>query len=344
MTIDSSEISVVMQGLVYPDITQRCIEAMRRVLPHAEIILSTWKDAKLEGILVDKVVLNDDPGSRPLLLESERQNNMLRMIVSTQNGIKAATRKYCLRYRTDLEIKHDKFLAHFGKFPQRSEKWKILKERVLVNYATHPMMRCFHPTDITGFGLTEDMLKIWDIPLPSEDDLHYFLNHPLPLYFQCPPADKLVPRIGAEMWVWSSFLKKYEDRFGTVDFRHNWDGTPENIELTELTIANNLQVLSRDDFDFTPLAHPYLLGEMARYTWIDEKLWYYYVQKHCMPAVPLWDWRYYVYFPLTLLRYQCKYNPILHEGLRSLRKFRFKRAFDIFKRQNYRYILETHPE
>lgn len=330
-----------MQGVVYPETTQKCLDKMRKVFPDAEIILSTWEGTDVTGLDYDIVVLNKDPGSTPLIKDyTGKGNNMCRMIVSTQNGIKKATRKYCLKYRTDLAIKDDTFLKHFGEYKERNEQWRILKERVLSHCGTHPLFRPFHPTDITGFGLTEDILNIWDIPLPSEEDLNYFLNNPLPKYFQVPFSGHIVPRIGAESYVWSSFLKKHENKFGEIDFRHNWDLSKENLHLTELTIANNLQFLSREEFDFTSEAHAYLLAETGRYTWLDEKLWYYYYQKHCLKNVKWNDFKYHIYFPVTLLLYKCKYNPLIKQILKGLKRLSFAKVYKGLKGLSYRYDLD----
>ena len=182
----SEEISVVVQGSVAnKQIAQKSLQSIRKVLPQAQVILSTWQNSDVDDLDYDILVLNKDPGSAPLFKEDAKvQNNMNRQILSTKEGIKKVTRKYCLKYRTDLALVNDKFLSHFGQFQERSPNWKILKERVIYNYATHPCFRAFHPTDITCFGLTEDLLKIWDIPLADDEHMNYFLNHEYPKIMQ----------------------------------------------------------------------------------------------------------------------------------------------------------------
>lgn len=307
--INSAEISVVVQGPISKDNTATCLRSIRRVLPKSEIILSTWEGSDPSGLDYDILLLNEDPGAFTLLKDQSIKNNINRQILSTQNGIKKASRKYCLKYRTDLELKNDRFLAHFGTYQARNNQWKILKERVLTNYATHPLFRAFHPTDITCFGLTKDVQNIWDIPLASEENMHYYATHPYPEVYDSPFSSFPLARVGPEMYIWISFLKKYEPQFGTIDFRHNWDGRPENVHLTELTIANNLQILSREDFDFNSLNHRYLLGEEARFSWMDEKLWHYYYTKHCAQNAKWYDVQFHVYYPLQLLRYKLRYHP-----------------------------------
>lgn len=306
--IKSKDISIVVQGPIYKDATQKCLKNLRSVLPDAEIILSTWEGADTENLDYDKVIFNQDPGSTPLIKgdPTNRQNNMNRQILSTKTGIQNASNKYCLKYRSDLELKNNRFLSFFGKYPKRNPNWKILKERVLTNYATHPYYRAFHPTDITCFGLTCDVLNIWDIPLSDEYNSNYFLNNPYPEHTHS-PFEPIIPKIGAEMYIWTQFLKKHEKKFRSFNFEHNWDGTDDNISLTELTIANNLLVLDRANFDFNPLVHKYLLSDIGKSTWMTHDLWRYYYKKHC--AKPRWhDVSYHIYYPIKLYLYKMKCN------------------------------------
>lgn len=323
--IKSSEISVVVQGPIYKEATQKCLNSIREILPEAEIILSTWEDSDTQGLDYDIVIFNKDPGSTPLFRNNPKnvQNNMNRQILSAKEGIKKAKRKYCLKYRSDLELKNDKFLNFFGKYKERNSNWKILKERVITNYATHPYYRAFHPTDLTCFGLTEDVIKIWDIPLSDDYNSNYFLNNSYPEIVQS-PFHPIVPKIGAEMYIWTSFLKKYTNEFEDFDFRHNWDGRKENVLLTELTIANNLLVLDRKDFDFNPLVHKYLFCSTGKHTWMDHKLWEYYYKKHCL-RIKWYDFSYHIYYPVALYLYRIKYCPQVQKFFKALLRFGFLR-------------------
>ncbi len=330
--IDSSEISVIVQGPIYQDITKRCIQSIRKILPKAEIIVSTWQGSNTDGLDYDMLLLNNDPGATPLILHTNFTNNINRQIISTLNGLKKANRKYCLKYRSDLEIKNDKFLSFFGKFQARSPKWRILKERVIMNYATHPHYRALHPTDITCFGLREDVLNIWDIPLSDDENSCYYATNPYPKIFYSPKTVDLVPRIGAEQYMWTSFLKKHEGIYGKFDMRDNWDSRKENILLTEITIANNLLILEREDFDFNSLIHKYLLDEVGRKTWMDSNLWYFYYQKHCCLNQVRWhDFKFHIYYPVKLLLYRIQNCPPVRKFVKSLLPFGFIRPRKLIK-------------
>ena len=61
--INSKDISVVVQGAVDPILTTQCLTSIRKHLPQAEIILSTWEDEIVSGLSYDKVILSQAPAS-----------------------------------------------------------------------------------------------------------------------------------------------------------------------------------------------------------------------------------------------------------------------------------------
>ena len=61
-SIDTKDISIVVQGAVDPKNTPKCLTSIRKYLPGAEIILSTWEGTDCTGLDYDVLVLNKDPG------------------------------------------------------------------------------------------------------------------------------------------------------------------------------------------------------------------------------------------------------------------------------------------
>ena len=333
--IKSDEISIVLQGPVYKDVTTRVCQRMRDLFPDAEIILSTWKGCDTKDLLYDIFVENTDPGGTPLFLDgsSKRTNNLDRMILSSKNGIKKATRKYTLRWRTDLLLKNSAFLEYFDKYKARTDEWKIFKKRVLVHNPTLPYIYPLGPTDISCFGLTEDILTYWDLPLQTKEDANYFFTHKY-------PEDNLIamqyvaPRRGAECYVWYNVLRKFEKKYGVINFSFSFDFNEKIQRLSELTIANNLQVISRDKFDFESLVHPYLLK--ARTTFITEEMWMFFYKKYCEKTVNLFDFKYYL-MAIKLLLLKCKYLLPLKKSLKYLRSFKFKKAYKEYQKYRKKY-------
>ena len=74
--IDSKEISVIVQGAVDKKITPKTLKSVRKYLPNAEIILSTWEGTDISGLDYDIVLLSKDPGAYIFDWESKKLNNI----------------------------------------------------------------------------------------------------------------------------------------------------------------------------------------------------------------------------------------------------------------------------
>ena len=124
MGIKSKDISVVVQGAVDKS-TKKCLNSIRKYLPQAEIILSTWEGSNLKGLKYDILVPNKDPGGVLICPKTKLYNNLNRQLLSTQNGLKKANRKYTIKFRTDFYLRGKEFLKYFDKFPIRNKQYSI---------------------------------------------------------------------------------------------------------------------------------------------------------------------------------------------------------------------------
>lgn len=266
--IDTKDISVVVQGAIDKVNTPICLKSIRKYLPGAEIILSTWEGSEVDGLDYDILVLNEDPGNYICDEVYKVYNNVNRQIVSTKNGLKKATKKYAIKIRSDMEIIGTGFLNYFGKFKKRCEECKILKERVIINnlYCANPLKTnfLFHVSDWVFFGLLEDILNIWDIPLQSEDVALYFKKHNKPTVDSVKSwLFQFIP----EQYIWINFLKKNDVSF---TFTYYNDINETNLTLSELSFANNLIILNYEQFGIKFLKFdPYKWNYNAQYNYYD---------------------------------------------------------------------------
>ncbi len=129
MKIDSSEISVVVQGPVFGTsadspikrYTYQSLISIRKYLPDAEVILSTWEGSDINDLPFDILVENEDPG----ILEVEINpmiKNTNRQILSTKSGIQKASRNYLLKLRSDTILEGNDFLKYYQLFPTKNRK------------------------------------------------------------------------------------------------------------------------------------------------------------------------------------------------------------------------------
>lgn len=252
--IDTSDISVVVQGAVDKENTLLCLKSIRKYLPGAEIILSTWKGTDVSKLDYDKVVLNVDPGGFKDKYVHTFTNNTLRQLISTQNGLKRVTRKYIIKMRSDLIFKSCNFLEFFDKFPCRNQEYVLFRNRVIIssffmkkylysNGVVQPVP--FHISDWLAFGLAEDIFKLYNIELPEEPDFSWFLH-------ENKYEGKKINLLGAshqyapEQYIaYTAFKEKFN-----IKFKHYMDYNEDNILCSEQLIANNFIILQPNQFKF----------------------------------------------------------------------------------------------
>jgi len=239
--INNNDISVVVQGPIvgskndkYEDRhTFICLKSIRKYLPGATIILSTWKGSDVEGLDYDILVENQDPGTT---IVGNFSSNCLRQVVSSINGLKKCNTKYAIKMRTDLVLKGNEFISYFIKYNQLQfdQNYKILKQRVVTLTTCNPSRKFRFPFSVSDwffFGLTEDVKNIFDISLinksvtkKDEND-----NERINDTFYQP-----------EQHIWVSFLSKYKQ----ISLRHTTDASNDNIVMSEKYLANNCVLLT----------------------------------------------------------------------------------------------------
>lgn len=187
--IESKDISVIVQGAISKKETPKCLKSIRKYLPQAQILLSTWEGSDVDGLDYDVLILNKDPGAAFIgeINGIRMYNNINRQLLSTQEGLKKAERKYAMKFRSDLILTGNKFLEYFDKFQKRTDKYKLFERKILgstifTRYGIEHIKesRCdltpFHISDWWFFGLKSDLDKYFmDTPLVDEPDFtNYF--------------------------------------------------------------------------------------------------------------------------------------------------------------------------
>ena len=246
--LSDSDISVVMQGPIASGVTGKCLSAIRSLLPHAEIILSTWKGEDVSGISFDCLVQSEDPGAVELNAKTDDRNNINRQLISTQQGLLHVSRKYVLKIRTDLELLSLEFLEYYFRHNISSE---VFSERVLI--LDHFTRNCriipvpFSPSDWLMFGRYEDVCQYYAAPLMPLEEMLYFKCHEdrQPLFSA--PYHRFVP----EQWICLNFLcKKW-----SIKCSDYHDNTMENRMLTERFLTKSCLVYPYNEKEF--LFHKY---------------------------------------------------------------------------------------
>jgi acetyltransferase-like isoleucine patch superfamily enzyme len=179
------DITVVVQGSVKQILTQKCLESIRKHLPMAKIILSTWQGEDVTGLDFDDLILSEVISETfDCFWKSNphgwtKTNNMNRQIISTQKGLSKVVTKYALKFRTDISLTSDTAITEYfhlrTKYRSRNKKFSIFQNRILsIGTGNQDNMNLsYHLSDLVQFGLTEDIKALWDIPLLSKEEATY---------------------------------------------------------------------------------------------------------------------------------------------------------------------------
>jgi len=277
--IDSKEISVVVQGAIDKNLTQKCLNSIRLLLPKSVIILSTWEGSDAEGLNYDVLIKNKDPGAELCDLEYNIKNNVNRQILSTKNGLMNTTTKYALKLRSDIVLKNNNFLKYFTKFDNfRNKECKIFKNRIIINnlYCANRKKTnfLFHISDWVQFGLTEDIFNLWDIQLQKEPETSkYFLNKERPLI---DPVSTWLFQYIPEQYIWKSCLEKNGI---DIKFEYFTDLNERNIEINDLAFANNVVIVNYEEYGIKFLKFdPYKWDYQSQ---MDYFIWQKLYKKYC---------------------------------------------------------------
>ncbi|WP_424244652.1 hypothetical protein Dip510_001911 [Elusimicrobium posterum] len=264
--IDFKDISFVVQGGIDKENTPLCLKSIREHMPGAEIILSTWEGAQIDGLDYDRVVFCKDPGAVIAAPKFNYLNNINRQLISTVEGLKLAERKYAMKLRTDNILTSSDFLKFFDKFPKRCAKFLLFKERLIVaslfsrKYFGIP--NPFRISDWFTFGLTEDVKKFYFNITPVEEPAfsEYFSDGRLHAVKGC-PSPYHFHRFTTEQYYPLDCFQKF---FPEIKMQDLADFNAENIAQSDICLANNFIFLEYRQ-------HGIYLGKKKWKTWsLDE--------------------------------------------------------------------------
>lgn len=240
--INSSDISVVVQGPICFEkdvcLTSKVCDSIRKYLPNAEIILSTWEGEKFDLVDHDKLVINKPIKSQMMYIiwtNNLRLYSVNHQIITTLNGIKQASRKYVLKLRSDLSLSGTEFINFFERYqsvPENEEykSWKIFNRRI-VTLPTFDANKkyglCFNVCDWFFFGTKGDVYDYFNIPLVDFDSLYIKEGD------DYPRGEYNLP---AEQYLCVTFIKKHID----INMTRGDEKNNKLIEDFEIFLANNI--------------------------------------------------------------------------------------------------------
>lgn len=271
--ISSTDISIIVQGAIDKKETLKCLKSIRKFLPEAEVILSTWEGSNVSHFadLYDILILNKDPGA-PIIEECKHKtlyNNMNRQLHSTKEGLKRASRKYAMKLRSDLIFTNNDFLQYFDKFQNRIDNYKLFERKILVptlftRYTTKSgkfyerVLMPFHVSDWWFFGLKKDLdIYFADTPLVEEPEFtkYFALNENK---HKKTPYGKTAFKFSPEQYFgYECFSRNFDD----IYMEDAADYSDELMEKFKKAFVNNFIVLEFEQSGIYLNKYPYSKNE-----------------------------------------------------------------------------------
>ncbi len=242
--VGPKQISVVIQGpTLLEAATETTVEetiwSAKKVLPGAEIIVSTWADQKVPDDSEVRVITSPDPG--PLVF-SGLINNVNRQIVSTLAGIKHSTRPYILKLRADLTLSDRRLCVIQDPPPDLLDSCWLEKQITITSLGTpnHTVLpKLFHASDLVQFGDRRSMTSFWNQTLKSLDEVF------LPIDQASITVARRTSTIGYRLVPEQSLVLDWLARGTRSRLSLEWpgDGDLASFELWERTLLANFFVI-----------------------------------------------------------------------------------------------------
>ena len=249
--IDSSRISVVIQGLTHyvegddNCLFYQCVNSIKKYLPDAEIIVSTWEGQACDESSVDKVIYTKEPDN---IIDDYLGNpcNFNKMILSTKVGLDYSKREFVLKFRANLSLKNNKFfyiddtdnLEKYKKYKFFNKKINVTNMAITTPLSYQHML--FHLSDIVQFGRKQDVMNLWDIDLLSANELKNKFK-----WYNCLSFPGVIGiRLSNEQFLLVEFLKKNNIKLDIPYCSYiSWS----YFKISELVLSKNFNVFNWQD-------------------------------------------------------------------------------------------------
>ena len=248
-----NDLSIIFQGPIISDkfnnYTVLALNSALKHFPGSEIIFSTWKESVVPNEILEnkliKVLYNIDPGSGVRKDRPITYHNVNRIIVSSIQGIQFATRKYCIKTRSDMIFDSSSSIRYFSRYNKVIDSYSFFKDKIIVSNQTsinpsYGPKLLYHICDWFFLGRREDLLKLYDIKLIDDKiQVRWYETHPKPEN----QIDKNnLSLFMAEDYVISEFFKK------KFKIKHDFycDYDKEQEQISEMLIVNNFVIVDNN--------------------------------------------------------------------------------------------------
>lgn len=257
--INPTDISFVITG-TFPQ--EPLLSSIRKFFPGAEVILVLWNDDTFRGLeTVDKTIYIKAPGACVFDESNRLYNNLNRILIASFEGVKASTRKYIFRLRSDLIFKNSDFLKLNFAFLVRDRRFTLFKEKIIVCdtfsisadlKSKKRQLQLFHLSDWLQFGLSEDIKNFFDLKIVEEPSFSQYFTKK----YKTDIFPNRLWRMSPEQYFLSENCRKI---YPNLNYKTYLDTNQANVELSERFIINNFFVYSLKELGME-MQNPKYLG------------------------------------------------------------------------------------
>jgi len=274
--VNESDITFVVQGNVL-DTTTETVLLINKLFPESCIILSTSKGQDLTNIIVDKIIESKDVG--PTVIKYNKHSNphtvnVNRQITSSINGLKAVKTKFSVKIRSDNKLTSRAMMNYFGVFDHhRDHAYSLFENRIVTsNYFakeyTQGLKIPFFISDFFQFGLTKDLVDLWDITLFDD----YIFNNEFLGKLQHENLPYRQHHVEQKLWL--KFINKHRK----VSLKNKF-GDSDLVKLSYKLMLNNIVIV---DGKLLGLSVPKRLEQHDGFPYdnFTHSRWHYLYKKH----------------------------------------------------------------
>ena len=272
--IKNSDVTFVIQGPVL-EYTRQSISSIKKYFPNSKIILSCWDQDQTNNINVNKVVKSKDPGG----LKAKTNGgfvNVLRQKITTLKGLKKSTTLYSAKLRSDMIFEGKNLIKEYSNIKKLKRNKIFYDQRVLIleNGSINPRafyQLPFHFGDWFYFGLTKDLLKMFNFKFSKKDEILNAFYYKKKKFPENNLTKKYFLRYQPEtIFTYFPIKKNFAKINNSYDIRKN------NIFLSETFLINDFKIVSEKNIKIKNLKHgsSSIMTKFVRYTDSDWKILY----------------------------------------------------------------------
>jgi hypothetical protein len=196
------------------NLTEICINSIRKHFPKSIIILSTDYGADVHKLNIDEVVFSK--AKIGALIENDINGHLMSVnyqISSTKAGLNKVKTTFTVKLRSDMVFRNSNLIKILNNRPIfRPDSQYILTNSyvVILDWSTVNPIRFLkfphHPSDHLYAGETSDIKAIWDVPEMPQEFMRWYEHREYPKNVR---HGNNLPRYRAETWIWYNYIKNF---------------------------------------------------------------------------------------------------------------------------------------